>query len=59
MVNKGANETLADYLEQRVFAGQAGEKMEPDAEDVKGFDRFLEVYTSGLPIERAAVECFQ
>ena len=30
--------------------------MEPDAEDVKGFDEFMVRYHAGLPIERAAVE---
>lgn len=30
--------------------------MEPDADDVKGFDTFIERYKAGLPIERAAVE---
>ena len=30
--------------------------MEPDAEDVKGFDEFMVRYHAGLPIERSAVE---
>jgi hypothetical protein len=47
---------LDDYLNNKVFAGQEGETMEPDPEDVKGFDIFIERYTKGLPIERAAVE---
>ena len=34
-------------------------EMEPDAEDVKGFDAFIERYKKGLPIERAAVESLQ
>ena len=56
MVNKAENETLDDYLNNKVFAGNAGSEMEPDAEDVKGFDTFIERYKKGLPIERAAVE---
>ena len=42
MVNKAENETLDDYLNSKVFAGNAGSEMEPDAEDVKGFDAFIE-----------------
>ena len=59
MVNKAENETLDDYLNNKVFAGNAGSEMEPDAEDVKGFDTFIERYKKGLPIERAAVESLQ
>lgn len=59
MVNKAENETLDDYLNNKVFAGNAGSEMEPDAEDVKGFDAFIERYKKGLPIERAAVESLQ
>lgn len=29
--------------------------MEPDAEDVEGFESFIERYKAGLPIERAAI----
>ena len=53
------SETLDDYLNNKVFAGNAGSEMEPDAEDVKGFDAFIERYKKGLPIERAAVENLQ
>ena len=59
MVNKAENETLDAYLNNKVFAGNAGSEMEPDAEDVKGFDAFIERYKKGLPIERAAVENLQ
>lgn len=56
MVHKAEGESLDDYLNHKVFVGQEGTKMEPDPADVKGFDEFLEVYTAGLPIERAAVD---
>lgn len=56
MVNKSDGESLDDYLNQKVFAGQEGTRMDPDPDDVKGFDEFLEVYSAGLPIERAAVD---
>lgn len=56
MINKGADESLAAFLESKVFAGQKGEKLAPVAEDVKGFDEFMKRYSAGLAIERAAVE---
>ena len=56
MVNKDADESLDDYLTNKVFAGQAGTKMEADAKDVAGFDKFIARYTKGLPIERAAID---
>lgn len=56
MVHKAEGESLDDYLNNKVFAGQEGTRMDPDPADVKGFDEFLAVYTAGLPIERAAVD---
>mgnify|MGYP005767730695 FL=1 len=56
LVNKEEGETLEAYLDNKVFAGQNGETVEPDEKDVKGFDQFMERYKEGLAIERAAVE---
>ena len=56
MVNKDAGETLEDYLQNKVFGGDEGEKMDPDPEDVKGFDEFIKRYRAGFPIERAAID---
>jgi hypothetical protein len=56
MINKGADESLAAFLDSKVFAGQKGERLEPVAKDVKGFDDFMKRYSAGLAIERAAVE---
>ena len=56
MKEKKNGESLGDYLNNRVFAGEKGETLAPDPEDVKGFDAFLARYTEGLAIERAAVE---
>ena len=55
MINKG-NKSLDDFLNDDVFGGEAGTKMEPVAADVEGFDKFIERYKAGLAIERAAVE---
>lgn len=58
MLNKADGEPLADYLNHKVFAGNKGVRMEPDAGDAAGFDAFIENYKKALPIERAAVENF-
>lgn len=56
MKNKEDGESLSDYLENKVFAGQEGVQMDPDPADVAGFEAFMERYKKGLAIERAAVE---
>ena len=56
MVNKGEGESLSQYLEEKVFAGQESVTLQPEAKDVAGFDAFIKRYSEGLPIERAAVE---
>lgn len=56
MVNKGEGESLSQYLEEKVFAGQESVTLQPEAKDVAGFDTFIKRYSEGLPIERAAVE---
>lgn len=56
LIRRKDGETLAKYLAEQVFAGKAGERVEPDQKDVAGFDEFLQRYHAGLPIERAAVE---
>ena len=50
------NETLEKFLAEKVFAGNTGTKIEPDLKDVESFRKFMELYTAGLKIERAAVE---
>ena len=56
LVNKEEGESLEDYLNNKVFAGQEGEEVQPDERDVQGFDEFMVRYKEGLAIERAAVE---
>ena len=59
MVNKDAGEALEDYLQNKVFGGDEGEKMDPDPDDVKGFGEFVKRYRAGFPIERAAVDALK
>lgn len=56
LVNKESGESLEDYLNHKVFAGQEGEEVQPDTGDVQGFNEFMVRYKAGLAIERAAVE---
>ena len=55
MKEKKDGETLSSYLNDKIFAGQTGTTLNPDVEDVKGFDAFLEEYKKLLPAKKAAV----
>lgn len=57
MINKKDGETLDDFLNTSVFGGEEGSRIDPDPEDVKGFDEFIKKYKAAIPVERAAVDC--
>lgn len=52
----GKGQKLEDYLNDRIFKNMAGSTIEPDPEDVKGFETFTQHYKDGLDTERAAVK---
>lgn len=54
MKEKKDGEPLSSYLNDKIFAGQTGTTWNPDPEDVKGFEAFLEEYKKLLPAEKAA-----
>ena len=56
MKERRNGESLEDYLAGRVFAGKLGNELQPEPDDVEGFDTYIQRYLRGLPIERAAVE---
>ena len=56
LVKKEDKESLTDYLENKVFHDAVGTGMDPVAEDVEGYEKFMETYAKGLAIEKAAVE---
>lgn len=56
LVNNKEQRNLADYLDKDVFAGEAGVQIDPQPEDVEGFNRYIETYKNCLGIERAAVK---
>jgi len=47
---------LEKFLAGNVFGDAKGDRVEPDPKDVRGFKKFMERYSAGLKIERAAVE---
>ena len=55
LVNNEKKQSLADFLDENVFAGDAGIEVSPTPEDVAGFNAYIESYKAGLPIEEAAV----
>ena len=56
LINKAVNQSLADYLDEKVFFGNIGTEITPTAEEVEGFNTYIENYKVGLPIEQAAVK---
>ena len=59
MKRKQESDTLDSYLAKKVFAGKAGQRIEPDKDDVKGFEEYIKRYTEGFPIERAAIDHYR
>lgn len=56
MATKDGDETLDDYLANRVFAKDSVITLEPHSDDVESFNLFMKRYLAGLPIERAAID---
>lgn len=55
LVNNTKQQPLADFLDEAVFAGDAGVEVSPTEEDVAGFNTYIKNYKTGLGIEEAAV----
>lgn len=51
--------TLEEYLEQKIFAGQAGSTLEATAEEIEGFETFTERYKAGIGAEKATIEAMR
>ncbi len=49
LVNKNDNQSLADFLDEKVFAGNTGTEVSPTAEDVAGFNKYIENYKACIP----------
>lgn len=56
LVNNDKKLSLADFLDEKVFAGNTGTEVSPTAEDVAGFNKYIENYKACIPVEEAAVK---
>ncbi len=56
MLWKEEGEALEDYLDGKVFADAKASTLMATAEDIEGFNRFLERYKKAFPLERMSVE---
>ncbi len=55
LVNNKKRQSLAGWLNDKVFLGDAGTEIVPTPEDVEGFNAYIENYKRGLAIEHAAI----
>ena len=56
MASDNKAETLAEFLDNRVFAGMSGSRVSPDQRDIDGINKYMVSYRSGLAAERAAAD---
>ena len=56
MVWKDDGESLADYLDEKVFIDNRTSTLTADEADIAGFAKFLERYRAALPVEKLATE---
>lgn len=56
MICKRKDETLADFLENRVFFNTASTTILADNDEIDGFNAFLRRYLNAFAMEKAAVE---
>ncbi|MBE9911295.1 FGGY-family carbohydrate kinase [Enterococcus mundtii] len=47
--------TLEEFLAKEVFSTSEGLTIEPKEADLKGYEKFIELYEKGLPIEASAI----
>ncbi len=56
LIKKEEGERLEDFLENKIFAGMESDTVEPDPEDIEGFESFTTRYSECIPVEKAAIE---
>ena len=59
LVYRKNDETLEDYLQNRVFAGMKQMTVAPDPADEEGFNRYMERFVSCIPAQKEAAEHFR
>ena len=55
LIDQQPGESLAVYLEQRIFAHLDGEMLMATDEEIEGFEAFMQHYRAGLSVEKAAI----
>lgn len=55
LIDQQPQETLGDYLDQRIFAHLDGDTLNATPEDITGFQKFMKHYRAGLRVEKAAI----
>jgi len=55
---KNTDETLEDYLDNKVFANASTTTLKASKQEVEGFNEFVKAYKEALPVEFAAVKHF-
>lgn len=55
LIDQQPGESLAAYLEQRIFTHLDGETLMSTDEEMKGFESFMQHYRAGLCVEKAAI----
>ena len=56
MLNRTENETLEDYLDDKVFASVETSRLMASSEDIEGFAEFMARYVKAFVVEKAAAE---
>ena len=51
-----SDESLENYLDNKIFASAESVSVDPDLRDVEGFDKYMERYNSAIAVERLACE---
>ena len=53
---EGNGEKLEDYLQKEIFAELQGTTVQPDPEEVKGYEKFIQNYKDAIDVEAKAIE---
>ncbi len=56
MVHKSEQETLVQFLQNKVFGNNQGVTMQPHPKDVKGFAQYINTYKALISAEQAAID---
>ena len=56
LVNNPSKQSLTEFLDEKVFAGNTGIEIAPEPDDVAGFNAYIKTYKDCLPVEQTAVK---